>query len=328
MFYHPWIALSLLILPNFALAFNWFQNDAQQAETTFNQGHYSQAAELFTDPYQKGVALYRDGKYAQAAQAFAASQREEVKIDALYNLGNAYFQQGQFQEAIHAYESVLAQQPHHEDAKHNLASAKQQQSTPNSSSQPQNSPQEKGNQNAQTGQHSNSNNNAEQSHQSAQNSSTEQNPQGKDSQSQLEANANNQANSSPPAQANQKDSRPQEIQSPTPSQAAHPEKNDGNTQPPSNVNMAKDRKDNQPPVSSEQNMAISQEKPAGKPSDPFQGIPENLISSPEKFLTEADLMANVLLDRIDDSPRQLLQRQFLIDAYNAKREKPVPEKPW
>lgn len=87
MFYHLWIAISVLIFANFALAFNRFQNNAPHAENIFNPGHYSQATELFTDFYQKSVVFYRAGKYAQAMRASAAPQREKVKIDALYKFG-------------------------------------------------------------------------------------------------------------------------------------------------------------------------------------------------------------------------------------------------
>lgn len=133
------------------------------AENAFNPGHYSQATELFTDSYQKSVVLFSTVQ-VNTPRHRHLPPHEKVKIDALYNLGNAYFQQGKFQETTRAYESVLTEQPDYEDAKQNLALAKQRLSTPNLSSQSQNSPQEKGNQNTQTGQNLNCNNDSKQSH--------------------------------------------------------------------------------------------------------------------------------------------------------------------
>ena len=118
----------LLCLPNIALAFNWqwFQNSEQQAANAFEQKQYSDAAKLFTDPYQRGVALYKEGQYAEATEAFGNVTHPQAKLKAQYNLGNAYFQQGEYEQAIKAYEQVLAAQPDHEDAQHNLALARQQ----------------------------------------------------------------------------------------------------------------------------------------------------------------------------------------------------------
>ena len=54
----------------------------------------SEAAEGFSDSYRRGVALYRAGRYTEAGDAFENVEREEVKADALYNLGNAEFRRG------------------------------------------------------------------------------------------------------------------------------------------------------------------------------------------------------------------------------------------
>ena len=118
----------LLCLPNIALAFNWqwFQNSEQQAANAFEQKQYSDAAKLFTDPYQRGVALYKEGQYAEAIEAFGNVTHPQAKLKAQYNLGNAYFQEGEYEQAIKAYEQVLAAQPDHDDAQHNLALARQQ----------------------------------------------------------------------------------------------------------------------------------------------------------------------------------------------------------
>ncbi|MBA1333115.1 hypothetical protein QQ73_19325, partial [Candidatus Endoriftia persephone str. Guaymas] len=115
---HPSLLLvSLIALP---LQAGWFQNQEQEAEADYRQGHYESAAEKFQDPYRRGVAKYRSGDYASAESEFAQVERESVKLDAEYNLGNARLQQGNLEGAIQAYQEVLSQQPDHEDASYNL----------------------------------------------------------------------------------------------------------------------------------------------------------------------------------------------------------------
>ena len=65
----------------------WFKNPEQQAAQKFEQGEYSDAANEFADDYRRGIALYRSGRYTDAGEAFSRVEREEVKADALYNLG-------------------------------------------------------------------------------------------------------------------------------------------------------------------------------------------------------------------------------------------------
>lgn len=105
------------------LSAGWFTTAEEHARRHFADGAYEAAAAEFQDSYRRGVALYRAGRYQDAAEAFAAVKRAEVRLDAQYNLGNARFQLGQYQRAIQAYEAVLARDPDHADAKHNLALA-------------------------------------------------------------------------------------------------------------------------------------------------------------------------------------------------------------
>ena len=74
-----------------------FDNKEQQAEKLFRQNEFETAAEAFSDSYRRGVAQYRAGQYGQAAESFNRVQRESVKTDALYNLGNSRFQEGKLE---------------------------------------------------------------------------------------------------------------------------------------------------------------------------------------------------------------------------------------
>jgi len=102
----------------------WFSNRYQQAAKALENGDYQAALDGFQDAYRRGVVLYRAGRYAEAAEQFEASERPEVELDARYNLGNARFQLGDYQGAVDAYEQVLASDPGHEDARHNLQVAR------------------------------------------------------------------------------------------------------------------------------------------------------------------------------------------------------------
>ena len=97
-----------------------FDNREQQAAKLFDKGKYEKAAGEFTDDYRRGVAEYRAGQYAQAAESFEEVDRESVKTQAFYNLGNSRFQEGKLEAAAEAYRKVLLRDSTHEDARHNL----------------------------------------------------------------------------------------------------------------------------------------------------------------------------------------------------------------
>ena len=66
---------------------------------------------------------YADGNYAEAAQMYEEIIAEQPNSEAYYNLGNAYFKQGELAQSILAYERCLRLDPRNKDAKYNLAFA-------------------------------------------------------------------------------------------------------------------------------------------------------------------------------------------------------------
>jgi len=69
--------------------------------------------------YDIGQAHYRLGQYAEAEKAFMAAsegQDRELAADALYNAGNALFEQGRYLDAIAAYDRTLEIREDDEDA--------------------------------------------------------------------------------------------------------------------------------------------------------------------------------------------------------------------
>jgi len=113
-------ALFLLVLPlpQPAQALEWqdlWQTRDQQANAAFQGGDPAKAAETFDDPAWKAAAQYKAGQYEKAAQTLQGQE----SADARYNLGNAYAKQGQYPQALAAYEQALKLDPHNEDARHN-----------------------------------------------------------------------------------------------------------------------------------------------------------------------------------------------------------------
>ena len=66
---------------------------------------------------------YADGNYAEAAQMYEEILAEQPNSEVYYNLGNAYFKQGELAQSILAYERCLRLDPRNKDAKYNLAFA-------------------------------------------------------------------------------------------------------------------------------------------------------------------------------------------------------------
>lgn len=94
--------------------------------------HYRDAADLkYGDPlaqYNLGNALYQQGKWEDAAtrfeQAANAASDALLKADALHNLGNAQLKQQKYKESVEAYQKSLRLRPGDAETKQNLQMAK------------------------------------------------------------------------------------------------------------------------------------------------------------------------------------------------------------
>jgi Ca-activated chloride channel homolog len=135
----PWLLLPLLLIAALAFRRGWllllplavlpllpatveattwhdlWQRPDQQAAQALRQGHAKQAQQLAHDPAWRGAAAYRAGDYPAAAQAL----QQASGGDAAYNLGNTLARQGQYQQAIAAYDHALKLDPGNADAKAN-----------------------------------------------------------------------------------------------------------------------------------------------------------------------------------------------------------------
>jgi len=74
--------------------------------------------------YNLGNALYQQGKWEDAAKQFESSstgfKSPDQKADALHNLGNARLQQQQYEAAVNAYKKSLRYMPDQPDTRKNL----------------------------------------------------------------------------------------------------------------------------------------------------------------------------------------------------------------
>lgn len=118
-----WLAVIVLAVlvqqPHPVQAATWedmWARPNQQAYHALQHGDAKSAAKLFQDPTWRSVAEYRAGNFADAAIGFGMAQT----TDALYNQGNALARAGKLEQAAQNYRKVLQQQPHNEDALHNL----------------------------------------------------------------------------------------------------------------------------------------------------------------------------------------------------------------
>jgi Ca-activated chloride channel homolog len=119
-FRRGWLLLLPLILlpmlPGRADATDWrdlWQRPDQQAAQTLRQGGPpKQAQQLARDPAWRGAADYRAADYAAAAKTL----QPLPGTNAAYNRGNALAKQGQYSEAIDAYQQALKIDPANADA--------------------------------------------------------------------------------------------------------------------------------------------------------------------------------------------------------------------
>ncbi len=114
--------LVLLLVANTASALElrdlWRRPD-QQGMDLLEHDNPSEAAKAFDDARWKGVSHFRAGNFEEAARAFGESDEQ------LYNQATSAVRAGDYQTAIEQFEQVIAQNPDHADARHNLDIARQ-----------------------------------------------------------------------------------------------------------------------------------------------------------------------------------------------------------
>lgn len=151
--------------------------------------NYNRALEIdptsFEAAYDLGSALFRTERYDKAEQTLTKVAADSLRTntdraDASFNLGNNYFAQKKYQEALDCYRKAMRLNPDDEDAKYNYAYTKllmqAQQNQQNQDQQNQNQDQQ--NQNQQDQQNSDKNQDKEQGEEQEQQGEQPQEQQG------------------------------------------------------------------------------------------------------------------------------------------------------
>ncbi len=110
------------------------------AHSLMAQGRPLDAAQLFDTPLMRGIAYHRARRFERAAEAFQQSD----DIRAQYNRGVSLAHLDRIEDAIAAFNSVLAIDPGHVDAQHNLAVLRQIDRTRPQEEQGESSPDDQG----------------------------------------------------------------------------------------------------------------------------------------------------------------------------------------
>jgi len=134
----------ILTILSVFLAVNVFAQSKQQireGNRDYKDGDFEHAEEQYRraiqdDPaslrgtYNLGNAIYEQGRYEEAVKHYSSAEAiakdGKTKSDALYNLGNAYLAQQNLEESINAYKQALKINPKDMATKYNLAYALQQ----------------------------------------------------------------------------------------------------------------------------------------------------------------------------------------------------------
>ena len=98
-----------------------WQTPYQQADEALREENYDRAAQIATDPWQRGTANYARGNYERALMDFSQVDSAE----GYYNQGNALMQLERYDEAANVYQEALQRNPELRQAQDNLALAQQ-----------------------------------------------------------------------------------------------------------------------------------------------------------------------------------------------------------
>ena len=101
----------------------------QKAEKSFAQARSNRPDDHRLD-YNLGSSQYKQGKYLEALQDYTQAVQQksnpQIKINSLYNSGNALFKLGKLEEAEAVYKNVLTLDSSDMDAKFNLEFVREQ----------------------------------------------------------------------------------------------------------------------------------------------------------------------------------------------------------
>jgi len=107
----------------------------RKGDRAYNSSNFSDAGKIYEDAlksapdnqsaaYNLGNAMYQQGKYEDAVKQYERAAKTNsnpaYQADVLHNLGNAYLQQQKYKESAESYEKSLRLRPGDPDTKRNL----------------------------------------------------------------------------------------------------------------------------------------------------------------------------------------------------------------
>ncbi len=134
----------IFIIISLQSAFSFAQSEysvMRDGNKMYDQNKYNGATEQYRkalefDPnskraiYNLGDALYREGKFEEAASYFdkaaTAAVDKKDKAKAYHNLGNSFVKSKKYKEALESYKRSLINNPNDEETRYNYALAKEQ----------------------------------------------------------------------------------------------------------------------------------------------------------------------------------------------------------
>lgn len=105
------------------------ENKFADAETNFKKG-IEKDVENFESRFNLGDAIYKQGRYEEALEEFknslALAKTDEEKASIFHNIGNTFLKNQKLQESISAYREALKLNPNDMETKYNLSYALKQ----------------------------------------------------------------------------------------------------------------------------------------------------------------------------------------------------------
>ncbi|MBF0215859.1 MAG: tetratricopeptide repeat protein [Candidatus Omnitrophica bacterium] len=98
------------------------KKEYDKALTKYNDAgiDFPTSPEMF---FNMGNVFFRQAKYKEAVDSYRKSMEKgdrAIEAKAMYNIGNALFNQGELREALEYYKQALARDPNDQDAKYNV----------------------------------------------------------------------------------------------------------------------------------------------------------------------------------------------------------------
>jgi Ca-activated chloride channel family protein len=325
----------------------WKTQD-QQAQSAFEQGEFTQAAETFENPQWQASAQYKAGNYQQALAGF----EQDNSANGLYNQGNALMQLNNYQEAINRYQQALEVRSPFAEAQQNLELAKkrreQQKQSDQSNQDPSGDGQQSDDSNSDKSKQNSNSSSSEQSQSNQQND--EQNNQQSDEQKQNPSQNETGSNQAEPSQGKSEESTdqpsdPQQQQSDKQdnsdnSQAsgeqAHSEPSQSNSQSQQSDQKPSDDKSLSNEASMQAESGQAQNQPTEKQPLSASSTEESTTDKPASDSAEVvsasqmnqdDLPADMqrALRAINEDPQVLIRNKMQLE-YQKRRQNSQPTK--